>query len=219
MDDNECEEIIAYTLNGESQFLDAKTPPDQPVLLISPCEHRGNHNYGQYPGKLEKKTIIHHFDKENSPTPEFATYIPPDWPVWGRWMEIHQIWINDDHEPWWKGDPEIYATYQCGSVQSKRHMDGVNDEDQWYSVYEYIFQWYSDYGNFFAFAIYEEDTGSNSSASVTFFGKTFALKIQDNDDELGTIPIHINDYLFSDWRYYDCDDAELRMVYQRDEVE
>lgn len=44
IDDTQWEIITAYTLDDQVRLLDAKTPPQEPVLVISRCEHGGNHS-------------------------------------------------------------------------------------------------------------------------------------------------------------------------------
>jgi len=61
---------------------------------------------------------------------------------WVTAAALYWIKIYDDHEPWYKGDPEIYMKcttmgaqldeihYNCGEVD----LPGVNEEDTAYSV-------------------------------------------------------------------------------------
>lgn len=87
IDDSEWEKIIAFTLNGNKQLLSAKTPPTEPVLIISPCEHYGDHS-------IEKNNLL---KKTHSTSSD-------EWR-----MTINHFYLYDANEPWPGGDAEIYV--------------------------------------------------------------------------------------------------------------
>ncbi|RMF54579.1 MAG: DUF3103 family protein, partial [Calditrichaeota bacterium] len=102
LDDTEWETITAYTLSGEKRLLDAKTPPEDPVLVISRCEHGGMH-------------II-----PNQPLP-----CPPDCggggggggnndPSWR--LKLTRLVMIHDKEPWAAGAPELYTMVKEGNA-------------------------------------------------------------------------------------------------------
>jgi len=93
VDDNKCKKITAFTLNGNEQLLSAKIPPAEPVLIISPCEHHGDHS-------IENNTLLKKTHSTSS----------------GEWrLTIYHFKLMDDHEPWYKGNAEIYVKLLEGS--------------------------------------------------------------------------------------------------------
>lgn len=128
IDDSEWEKIIACTLNGNKQPLSAKTPPTEPVLIISPCEHYGDHS-------IEKNNLL----KKTHST------------LSGEWrMTINHFYLYDANEPWPGGDAEIYVkigdydwTSGDDRVEQYWHWPDENDPETKYvevgTTYKY---WY-----------------------------------------------------------------------------
>lgn len=87
IDDTEWQEIVAFGLNGVKRMLSAKEPPEEPVLVITPCEHHGDHSLAS-PKALSKTT---------SPTS-------------GVWrLTILDFLLFDDKESWPNGDAEVFV--------------------------------------------------------------------------------------------------------------
>jgi hypothetical protein len=111
--------------------------------------------------------------------------------------------IFDDHEPWTRGDPEIYVlvgqsymtTPQEHRIWLNSGSNDVNDEDKRYCfgntpsnpLYFYFDDDYSD-ATYFHFM--ESDGGSSITlgASVVYKGTTVGLtwSVKDGDDSLGS---------------------------------
>lgn len=106
IDDTEWEGVTAYTLSGEKRTLDPWNTPKEPVLVISLCEHHGNHS-------VEKKGFI---DTDKNLIDDVLG-ASTRYGKCGGGGTKHKIWrirvtdfrLMDDHEPWIAGDPEIYV--------------------------------------------------------------------------------------------------------------
>lgn len=127
---------------------------------------------------------------------------------------LYQIKINNDHEPWIKGSPEIYATYSFvdnQGIKGQYHMSNVDDTGTWYTINGHLFYWQNYYGNTLAMAIWEKDGTNWGSFSYSFYGFTFSVNIHDGDDQLGANPVSFLDPICG---YYSTGDAEFKMRYE-----
>jgi hypothetical protein len=127
---------------------------------------------------------------------------------------LYQIKINNDHEPWVKGSPEIYAAYSSVDSQGIRgqyHMSNVDNEGSWYTVNGHLYYWQSHYGNTFAVAIWEKDGSNYGTFSYSYSGFSYSVPINDGDDQLGSNPVSFFDPICG---YYSTGDAEYKMRYQ-----
>lgn len=109
-----------------------------------------------------------------------------------------QILIRDDKEPWWKGSPEVYATWGFPGLSNRRfEMGSVDDEDKWYYLNSNILYWHQSYGEVIGMAIMEEDGGSYGtiklSTEVLGINLNYSLAVEDLDDHLGSLFIHFQD--------------------------
>lgn len=100
LDDMEWETITAYDLQGNKHLLDAATPPDAPVLVITRCEHGGKHEIIGNPILPDQLPCgdCGGGGGGGGGTP------PPTWKI-----RITDIRINNDNEGWPNGSPEIYV--------------------------------------------------------------------------------------------------------------
>jgi len=196
--------VTAYNINGETKSLDAIVPPEEPVLVIIPCEHGGEHSIISTDSDL----VIR---KELSPSGDGNEH------EYGMVEILYKIKIHDDHEPWIKGKPEIYASWgfemptnNYGKYWMNSGSKDVNEEGKWYTINGNLFRWYSEYGSVFAMQIFESDGGSNK-LGVTINGKKFAIEWEDDDDSLGRTIINFQD----PWDdRYDTGDAEWYMRFE-----
>ncbi len=103
-EDTEVEELVAFDQNGKKYVLDAQIEPDRPVVVIG----------------LNERVAYLESDKSTS----FKKILGTAWN-----LEIVNFRLMDDHEPWWKGDPEIYVkTKKYGSSWDRTNFTKVNDE-------------------------------------------------------------------------------------------
>jgi hypothetical protein len=110
IDDTEWQEVVAYDLNGIKRILSAKEPPQEPVLVITPCEHHGEHS------PASSKSL----SKTTSPSS-------------GVWrLTILDFLLYDDHEPWSSGDAEIYAKVLNNSHWYSTNCYDINHEGSYY---------------------------------------------------------------------------------------
>lgn len=112
IDDSKWEKIIAFALNGDKKILSAKTPPTEPVLIISPCEHYGDHS-------IEKNNKLKKTHSTSS----------------GEWrMTINHFYLYDANEPWPGGDAEIYVKIEdydwirtdCYTIDDEGYYENYN---------------------------------------------------------------------------------------------
>ena len=127
---------------------------------------------------------------------------------------LYQIKINNDHEPWIKGDPEIYATYSFvdnQGIKGQYHMSNVNNEGTWYTVNGDLFYWQGYYGNTMIMAIWEKDGTNYGTFTYSHSGFTYTVAIFDGDDQLGSNPVSFFDPICG---YYSTGDSEYKMRHQ-----
>ena len=94
-DDQSPKPIIAYNLSGKKVLLDPQTPPQEPVLIIAPSEHRDSHGQKPPPSLPECGDCDDNDGGSGGPT-------GPKWRIF-----ITDFTLMDDHEPWSSGGPEI----------------------------------------------------------------------------------------------------------------
>jgi hypothetical protein len=122
------------------------------------------------------------------------------------YVGIPYIYIYNDHENWWCGDPEIYVRVKrfrfstFSVINQKVNLPGVNGERVWYnlgdgypnSTYKYVNT--SDYAPVIRFEFWEEDSG--------FHG---------GDDYLGSINIWWTNLPFGGYREYATGDVRFKI--------
>jgi hypothetical protein len=138
VDEIEAESITAFS-DGRRITLSADTPPDLPTIVIKPAE-------------MESLEPTYPLPFSEQPEEEARQGRITD-----DFVGIPQILITNDHEPWYRGNPEIIVRYRrfltTGVFQDlKRDLPSVNDEDKWYSLGDpndtYLFfdgQWDAEY--------------------------------------------------------------------------
>jgi len=111
IDDTEWQEIVAYDLNGVKRILSAKEPPQEPVLVITPCEHHGDHSPAS-PKSLSKTTS-------------------PSSGVWR--LTILDFLVFDDKESWPNGDAEIFVKLLDYGHWYRTDCYDINSEGSYYN--------------------------------------------------------------------------------------
>lgn len=230
VDDEELIEIEAYDAQGQTYLLDTRVAPTEPVIVVSLNERTDEHGFLRALGDSSLNGGISYQLAEPC-APETAidtcdgggggggggtttSVCTARTHAFGDKEILYQIKINNDHEPWTRGAPEIYASYSFAdstNVKGKYYMGGVDDEGRWYTVNGHLFYWQSYYGNVFVNSIWEEDGGSSATAKFNFFGIDFTVNIMDSDDGLGAAPVSFHDPICG---YYSTGDAEFKMRYE-----
>ena len=99
-----------------------------------------------------------------------------------RYIFVRGVYLDNDREPAWKGDPEVMVVSKVRNSGAERRIPfaHVNDEGKWYWANTYIgcadrdalFEWY-------------ERDGNNFDVDVVVKGVKFGTKISDGDDVYG----------------------------------
>jgi hypothetical protein len=234
VDDNDLKEIEAFDANGRRHLLDAQIEPDFPVVIIGLNERTDRNGYlrrefvQSRSGSTDIETMTLAFTEDPSDPGGDVPYEPPPPPysapppsgcdarthAYGDQEFLHQVKINNDHEPWVKGSPEIYATYGFVDNQGIRgqfFLSNVDAEGSWYSINGPLFYWQSYYGNTFAMAIWEQDGSNYGTFTYNFGGLNYTLQIHDGDDSLGATAVSFLDPVCGS---YSTGDAEFKLRYQ-----
>ncbi len=152
-DETEITTIAAYDRNGNSVTLDANREPKKPVIVFGLNERSDEQGtiYGQYKvGSKELSSSLSKVNQVNTPL---------------KYLIITGVYLRDDHEPWYLGDPEIYsATRIIVNTPQRKGMFSVNTEWEWNNGTWYVWEdgvnndTYVDNENVsIDLAIYEED--------------------------------------------------------------
>ncbi len=183
----EWEPATAYKLNGEKVLLDPYTPPEEPVLVVSLCEHSGVH-YGKLNNPNNKTTPPD--DGGGGGWGGGGSHGPR---VNGNWEILHQILLHDDGEGWLLGDPEIYfvtASHDFGELTTE-WLPEVNDEEVLYTVDRYMFHWYwNEYGTSYRLKVAEAD---DWDYSISILGQRVSINITNDDEDLGSKIVNKDD--------------------------
>lgn len=183
VEDTKVAQIKAFDANGNVHMLDAQNEPNYPVMVVSLNERTTTTESGA------GMTLSH---------------------LYGDQEILDRIKINNDHEPWSKGSPEIFLSYSFGnstSMNGRFSMEHVDDEGKWYYVNGSLFYWQQHYGDVMAVWLWEDDGGNAITATATYFGINFSTSVTDGDDALGHNPVSFSDpnngyYSVGDGEYY-----------------
>jgi hypothetical protein len=193
-DEEDIEEIIAYSVkSGDRIVLDRYIPPETPVLVIAQSEHE-TLEIGPPPPPKDEGAI-------EGPKPKMEKGTLDK-----SYFGVKYLRIDDDKEPWTRGDPEIYAYYfqRAGSSCQKTYKDltWINTERSWYNVWSYLARYFnSSYSNSTYIKIYERDEGTYRNYSVTIDGQTCLYGVRDGDDYIASRWLYKSSYGY-DWDYY-----------------
>jgi hypothetical protein len=113
----------------------------------------------------------------------------------GRHLESN--WLN-------QGDPELYVIVTSHApspsnttipyfTSNVRFGAGNNDNTNWYRDDSDLIRWNQEYGNYVNLKFYEADSSDMVPITVTFQGKTYGVRIADQNDDLGVWTYSFND--------------------------
>lgn len=148
-DEKDVDKVIAFS-NGERLELAAAKPPTVPTLVVLGAEPQSSDP--GYPIPVVKEP------GEEGKEGKVDDYVG-----------IPRIYIYNDHEGWWCGDPEIYVRvkrfrFSTFSLYNQRvNLPGVNGEQVWYNLgdgypnatYKYVST--GDYAPVIRFEFWEDD--------------------------------------------------------------
>jgi hypothetical protein len=196
-DEQDVAEIIAYSVkSGKRMVLDREIPPETPVLVIAPEEHE-THVAEPPPPPTDEGAV-------KGPKP--AGKAAPEAGSSNSYFGVRYLRIDNDQEPWTRGDPEIYAYYiQKGPTSCQvtyKNLYWVNKERSWYYVWSYLARYFDDrYSNSSYIRVYERDGGTFRWYDVTIGGQTCLYGKRDGDDYIATRWRYKSSFGF-DWDYY-----------------
>jgi len=184
--EEEVMEIIAYSvMSGDRIPLNAENLPEVPVLMIAPEEH-DSHAVEPPPPPTDEGAVKGPEPKnQDEPKGDNNSY-----------FGVKYLRIDDDQEPWWKGNPEIYSYYiqRYGTYCQEKYTNlfWVNTTASWYDVWLYIARYFNtnSYSNWSYIRIYERDGGTYRIKAFTKDGVTCRYGMYDDDD-----------YIATRWRY------------------
>lgn len=169
-DDETLEQLTAFDAEGNAHLLDAQSPPDQPVILLSQNERTDDG------GALRAEWTASEIEISTELSAQSC-----------RNVYVRQVVIYDDHEPWYKGDPEVVlrASSNPAGLYFNGGFTNVNDTGVTYTVNRFIgctpepssvsFSWYEDDGPFDSWDVY----GTASAYYTLFQGITTWFNLGD----------------------------------------
>ncbi|MEU0484591.1 DUF3103 family protein [Streptosporangium sp. NPDC006013] len=114
--------VTAYDSAGRTYELDARRAPRQAVLVVGLNERKTAELGQQVIRKALTEAGITGIDRKadeaQQPTAQAAG--TPRWAA-----QIHRITNYNDHEPWYKGGPEIYAWTMGAGTDGKARVDSI----------------------------------------------------------------------------------------------
>jgi len=170
-EDTETKIITAYDAELNEYKLDANTEPDSPVIIV---------------GLNERMDANGKTAKPNKTNAEYVKLLNCD--------------LRNDHEPWYKGGPEIYFLYVDALTRlvSRKNMynywNSSGSNHGWKNINKTLFEWHENsYSDVWSYDWLEKDTGGPKGYTIKAFG--ISVTIQDGDDKLGGQLVHKNDTL------------------------
>ncbi|MBN2569003.1 MAG: DUF3103 family protein [Deltaproteobacteria bacterium] len=141
-DEKDVKQIVAYRVtDGTRVMLDPNKAPGTVVLIVAPCEHK---THVVQPLQVKKGPV-----PPENPKPNFKGKDPPapkgmKEPGGGNSLVgLHYVKIFDDHEPWYKGAPEIDIQFfqRKGNVCVRKTSwcDRIDNEGTWYNTWDYTY--------------------------------------------------------------------------------
>jgi len=181
--EREWEPVTVFDLKGNSFQLSATETPNIPVLMIIPCEHRGNHKLPTK-SRVNSQQIVG--DDDDGGGGYGGGGVPNHNRVDGNPEILSTVELYEDGESWFKGDPEIYyviAAQIAGEID-RTYLPNVNDENHVYTLNREMFDWHWSYGDYYKIRFAEEDNGGYT-VGANAYGVGFNISIKDDDDDLG----------------------------------
>ncbi len=169
--------VKAYDAAGQLHILDARHPPTQAVVVVGVNERtdeQGNLIAGRLPGGagLDGAGLgAQACDNKE---------------------RLKSVYVRDNHEPWIRGDPEIYVKLGSNKINNvyTGSLVDVNDTKKWYTINRDLVTWNStSVGNWMMYFWYERDGGSSITitlnGSYKGVGGSVSYTIADGDDRMG----------------------------------
>lgn len=160
-DETEYTEITAYSVkDGTRISLSKEKAPDTPVVIICVSEHDSIQDVPELKAPESEQAPPQPTGRPEGPEPPSTQEGKPD--EGNSYMNMQWLELYDDHEPWTKGDPEIYVvcvqTRNRTYMSIKKDLPGVNVERQWCWTYDWVaFYFDGYYGPNTRFTIWERD--------------------------------------------------------------
>jgi hypothetical protein len=173
--EEEAEELVYFDAQGERQVRPGGEPPAQPVLFLG-INERADYRAADRIA-LQDEIAAGPFKR----------------------LQLGSARIFADHEPWFKGSPEIYL--ECGfagaAALARINLSAVDEVDRLYALDIPLINYYRSYGNPMICAVLEEDGGNllELPIEVTYQGVTVrvTLPIRDGDDRMGHNAVNYDD--------------------------
>ncbi|MFI0928423.1 DUF3103 family protein [Streptomyces sp. NPDC021012] len=183
--DDEATTVTAYDASGRSHTLDASRTPDMPVYVIG-IDGEGAVEAGLK--VLERELAAAGVTTASTPatapgtgTSASAASASADTGYWTS--RITSVRLNDDKEPWIKGDAEIFSIVSGFGLDGKVRVDTVthpylNDEGTTYYPNQILVNW-SQYKYNLADVVMMEDDGDTNYSALAKAIATALLTIAD----------------------------------------
>lgn len=208
-DHEDARELKAFDSRGNEYEIDAQAPPTQTIVVVGLNERIDAHGQPREFADISTLTQV----AADAPGgrggggggPTGGNRVAPH----AETME--RIYLVDDNESWWRGNPEIMMQINVLKWPSnpawRGSFDSVNKEHRWYYVNRFLFYWYrdppdNDYGAVAAIMWWEEDGGIPIDVAVKHpYGDenggsvTFTFQLRHKDAQMGSVLINFNDPL------------------------
>ncbi|GGL15230.1 DUF3103 family protein [Deinococcus radiotolerans] len=183
--------VVAFDAQGRRHVLDGRTPPSQPVVVVGVAERVDDQGNVMIPAATQAGA---------------ATLSEPGAGIGAQacdsWERLISLYVRDDHEPWSRGDPEIYVQLGSNSHDGLYlgSLTDVNDENKWYTPNRDLIRWTSaTMGNWMMYLWYERDGGSSITltfgADVKGVNGSVSYTVADGDDQMGHATLAFGDRL------------------------
>ncbi|WP_157445111.1 DUF3103 family protein [Deinococcus actinosclerus] len=183
--------VVAFDAQGRRHTLDARTPPTQPVVVVGVAERVDEQGRVMVPAATRAGATA-----VTDPAASVGAQ------ACDSWERLISLYVRDDHEPWTRGDPEIYV--QLGSNSRDGLYVGslpdVNGENKWYEPRRDLVRWSSTtMGNWMMYLWYERDGGGSLTltigADVKGVNGSVSYTVADGDDQMGHATLAFGDRL------------------------
>jgi hypothetical protein len=174
--------IKAYDVHGNFTWLSPEEPPQIPVFVLTPCEHKTHY----YPLPEYWGAHAGHPAAVSVASPED----PPD--IVLTLLRVTNWAAMQNIESWWKGDPELYLWLIAsnGGTMIRQWFLGYKRgwTGAWAEYNRFLFQWDpAVWTNNVLFYWFEQDAGATLNVGVTAQNVTAVIQIYDGDDDGGSV--------------------------------
>lgn len=197
IDDTEWEYIYAYDHRGIEYQLDAWTPPDYPLMVISQNERtdlEGNVTFGRAHGRGLGRQLEYD-DGGGSGGSGGGSSTPDPGHEYGDKEILYKMQLFDDKEPFSRLSPEIYILVSSHNnnytarIEFFKEWTGWGSNPGWHELNLFMYYWWQEYGDIFIIHVREEDPGNNETYEFTHtvdnITSTHSWEVRHKDDKLG----------------------------------